>query len=294
MASPADKTPPSLWLVGCGTPTPTPERFGSCLVLRVEGEHLMFDCGPAATHKMVKAGVAPTDISHLFFTHHHYDHNADTPCFLLCRWDHERPGVPRLKVYGPPPTARITERLIGPEGVFNDDWRARVEHPASQAVYAARGGQVPRPPPRFDVADIAAGDRIETGRCRVTVGTAVHLQPQLQCLCYRVDWDGGSLAITGDAGFHRDVAELARGAQTLVVNVWDHQQNMSATLRAGFCGTLDAAAMARDAGAGRLVVAHQGPNLARPGSPERAVADMAGIFGGEIVFGEELMSLDLG
>lgn len=167
MASLEDQTPPRLWLVGCGTPTPTPARFGSCLVLRVEGEHLMFDCGPAATYKMVKAGVAPTDISHLFFTHHHYDHNADTPCFLLCRWDHERPGVPRLKVHGPPPTALITERLIWPEGAFNDDWRARVEHPASQAVYAVRGGQVPRPPPPVRRGghdrDLRGRDRVRRG-----------------------------------------------------------------------------------------------------------------------------------
>lgn len=283
-----------LWLIGCGTPTPTPERFGSCLVLQVDDEHLMFDCGPATTYKLVKSGLAPTAIDHLFFTHHHYDHNADYPCFLLCRWDHERPEVPGLKVYGPPPTGLITERLIGPEGAFNDDWRARVEHPASQEVYAARGGRVPRPAPLIDVTEVAAGERVATRNCRVTVGTAVHLQPLLQCLCYRVDWDGGSLAITGDAGLHRGVAELAREAQTLVVNVWDHQENMSATLLHGFCGTLDAASMARDAGVGRLVVTHQGPNLVRPDSRERALADMTAIFAGEIVFGEEFMLLDLG
>jgi ribonuclease BN (tRNA processing enzyme) len=293
MESAAEKKIAQLWLIGCGTPTPTPERFGSCLVLQVNGEHLMFDCGPATTYKIVKAGIAPTAIDHLFFSHHHYDHNADYPCFLLCRWDHERPGVPVLKVYGPPPTRLITERLIGPEGAFNDDWRARVEHPASKEVYAARGGRVPRPAPRFEVMEVAAGDCMATRNCHVSIGTAVHLQPLLQCLCYRVDWAGGSLAITGDAGFHQGVAELARGAQTLVVNVWDHQENMSATLQRGFCGTLDAASMARNAGVRRLVVTHQGPNLVRSGSRERALADMAAIFKGEIVFGNEFMSLDL-
>ena len=132
-------------LIGCGTPTPTPDRFGSSFVLQVGTEHLMLDCGPAATYKLVRAGMAPTDIHHLFFTHYHYDHHADYPCFLLCRWDHENEGVPRLSVYGPPPLSIITERLVGPEGAFVDDWRVRVEHPASKEVYAARGGKVPRP-----------------------------------------------------------------------------------------------------------------------------------------------------
>ena len=41
-----------LFLIGCGTPTPTPQRFGSCFVLQVQNENLMFDCGPASTYKM--------------------------------------------------------------------------------------------------------------------------------------------------------------------------------------------------------------------------------------------------
>jgi len=101
MASPENDSNAQIIIIGCGTPTPTPERFGSCLVIQVGGELLMFDCGPATTYKMVRMGLQPTDISHLFFTHHHYDHNVDYPCFLLCRWDHEKNGVPRLKVYGP-------------------------------------------------------------------------------------------------------------------------------------------------------------------------------------------------
>ncbi len=282
-----------LFLIGYGTPTPTPDRFGSCLVLKVGSEHLMFDCGPASTYKLRRAGLAPTDISHLFFTHHHYDHNADYPCFLLCRWDHERGNVPRLKIYGPPPTKRITQRLIGPQGAFVDDWRVRVEHPASQEVYAARGGKVPRPEPRYDIEEITPGSQVSTEYCRITAGKAIHLQPMMECLTYRIDWNGGSLMITGDTGRHGAIEDLARDATTLVVNVWDHQENMSPTLLSGFCGTLDAAEMARQSTVRRLVITHQGPNLSRPGSREKAVADMSAIFRGEIIFGEEFLTLDL-
>jgi len=253
----------------------------------------MFDCGPAATYKLQRAAIAPIDINHLFFTHHHYDHNADYPCFLLCRWDHEREDVPQLKVYGPQPTGLITERLIGPEGAFVDDWRVRVEHTASQEVYVARGGQVPRPAPNFDVKEISPGSKVATGLCRVTAGRAIHLQPMMECLTYRVDWNGGSVLITGDTGRHSAVVELARDVTTLVVNVWDHQTNMSPSLLSGFCGTLDAAEMAARANVQRLVVTHQGPNLVRPGSREKAVAEMAAIFKGELIFGEEFMTLNL-
>lgn len=280
-------------LIGCGTPTPTPERFGSCLILDLGDERLMFDCGPASTYKMVRMGLAPTTINHLFFTHHHYDHNVDYPCFLLCRWDHEREGIPRLKVYGAPPTAKLTERLLGDQGAFVDDWHVRVAHPASQEVYASRGGKVPRPKPDFDVREIKEGDRVETATSVVTAGKAVHLQPMMDCLAYRVDWDGGAVVITGDTGRDENVVALAKNAAMLVVNVWDHQENMSDSLTSGFCGTLDAAEMAATAGVGCLVVTHQGPNLSRPGSREKAIADMATVYQGRIIFGEEFMTLEV-
>ena len=71
-----------IYVLGAGTPTPTPGRFGSAHVLHLGDEFLMFDCGPAATHKLVKAGLFPTQIDYLFFTHHHFDHNVDYPCLL--------------------------------------------------------------------------------------------------------------------------------------------------------------------------------------------------------------------
>ena len=46
-----------VFVLGGGTPTPTEFRLGSAHSLRIGDEALMFDCGPAATHKLVKAGL---------------------------------------------------------------------------------------------------------------------------------------------------------------------------------------------------------------------------------------------
>ena len=45
-------------ILGCGTPTPVPEAYGSSWVVEAAGQKLLFDCGPATTHKLVKAGIA--------------------------------------------------------------------------------------------------------------------------------------------------------------------------------------------------------------------------------------------
>jgi len=283
------------YLVGAGTPTPTVDRFGTCYIVQIGGDYLMFDCGPAATHKLVIAGLFPTQIDYLFFTHHHYDHNADYPCFLLTRWNHQVGKEKYLRVWGPPPTAWITDRLIGEDGAFHNDWVARVNQPSGQEVHVERGGTLPRPKPSFDVTDIEPGASIDGGSWRVTAARAQHSQPWLNSLAYRVESDEGVIAITGDAVPTESLGELIRGVDTVVVNVWNHQKVMGPdkAIFGVIAGTIEAATMARDAGAKRLIVAHSLASLTKPGSRERGIGDMAAIFDGEIVFGEELMVLDL-
>ncbi len=298
----------ALYLIGCGTPTPTPQRFGTCYVLDLGEDKLMFDCGPATTYKLVRASLFPTQIDWLFFTHHHFDHNADYPCFLLCRWDQSIGKEKTLTIFGPPPTELITRRLIGEEGAFVYDWRARVEAPVSQAVHRNRGGSLPRPQPKVDVREVGPGLVVEKsgsgmaggkseagGECwRVTAARAEHVQPWLESLAYRVDWADGSIAFAGDTQPCDGVIELARGADVLVVNCWDHQQTMESNGEApGQTGTIDAAEMAKQAGVKKLVLTHTGPALCEPGSKEKAIADISRIYDGEIIFGEELMVVEL-
>ncbi len=237
-----------IYLLGTGTPTPTKSRFGTSYVLQLDKDYLMFDCGPASTHKLVKIGLFPTQIDYLFFTHHHFDHNSDYPCFLLCRWDQSIGKERRLQVWGPPPTKWITERLIGLDGAFSHDWKARVKAQVSQNVHVNRGGSLPRPELSLNVRDVGPGKVIEHNRWIVTAARAHHVEPWLESLAYRVDSDKGSIVFAGDTSPCESVTKLTHGADVLVVNCWDHQKTMEVNGEApGQTGTLDAAKMARDA-----------------------------------------------
>lgn len=282
-----------IYFIGSGTPTPTRTRFGTCYVFHIGHEFLMFDCGPAATHKMVKMGLFPTQIDYLFFSHHHFDHNADYPCFLLCRWDQGAGREKPLQVWGPPPTAWITDHLIGPTGAFHHDWRARVGHRGSQEIFVKRGGTLPRPEPHAMVKDIDSGQVIKQDLWRVTTTRTQHIEPWMPTLAYRVDYDGGSIVFTGDTGTCSSVIELAKGADTLLIHCWDHQETMRENEASMITGTIEAAEFAREAGVKRMIIAHQGPNLDRPGSKEKAIADMVSIFDGQIIFSEEGFIIDL-
>ena len=130
-------------ILGAGTPTPTPTRFGSSFVIEIGSDQIMVDCGPAATYKLVKAGLWPTKIDYVFFTHHHFDHDVDFPCFLLTRWDQSIGKENVLQIFGPKLTEEFTEGIIGKDGLFKHDLIARMNFSGSKQVYVNRGGKLP-------------------------------------------------------------------------------------------------------------------------------------------------------
>ncbi len=282
-------------ILGAGTPTPTPARFGSSFVAQVGDEQIMVDCGPAATHKLVKAGLWPTDIDWLLFTHHHFDHDIDYPCFLLCRWDQSIGKENRLQVYGPTLTETITHRLLDEEeGAFAHDWIARVNHPVSQRVFVNRGGTLPRTPPDIFAKDVGPGKVCAGKDWEVVAAHAEHVQPYLDSLAYRLDTPDGSIVFTGDTQPCATVTDLAENADVMLCMCWDDQEVMEQNGEGPFqCGTTGAARMAQEAGVKKLVLVHVGPHLSGHGPMEKGIGDIKKIYDGELVFSDELMSFDI-
>ena len=283
-----------IFVLGAGTPTPTPERFGSSQVLQLGDEYIMFDCGPATTHKLVKAGLFPTQIGYLFFTHHHFDHDVDYPCFLLTRWDQSVGKEKELEVFGPALTEMLTHRLLDEhEGAFAHDWLARVNAPGSQRVFVNRGGTLPRKPPSVMVKDVGPGKVFKGKDWEVTATVAEHAQPWLDSLAYRVDSAEGSFVFTGDTRPCQSVSDLAKNADVLLCCCWDDQERMESRDEAGMCGTVDAGRMAQDAGVKKLVLVHVGPELANHDDMAKGIRDIKKVYDGEVVFAEELMAISV-
>ena len=281
-------------VLGAGTPTPTPTRFGSSYVAEVCDEQIMVDCGPAATHKLVKAGLWPTDVDYLFFTHHHFDHDVDYPCFLLTRWDQSIGRENSLQVFGPSPTERITEGLIGEDGVFAHDLKARINHPSSQRVFVNRGGVLPRKPPEVLARDVRPGRIYSGSDWEMTGARAEHAQPYLDSIAYRLDSPEGSVVFTGDTEPCQSVVDLAAGADAMLCMCWDDQEVMDRNGEAPRqCGTTGAARMAQEAGVGKLVLVHIGPNLSSHRPMKKGLSDIRRIYDGEVIFSEEVCALDV-
>ena len=282
-----------LFILGSGNPVPSKDRFGSAYVLQIGDEYLMFDCGPATTFKLVKMGMSPTQIDNLFFTHHHFDHDVDYPCFLLTRWDMGGGRENRLSVYGPNLTEQLTERILDEQtGAFAHDWIARINHPLSLSATASRGGVLPRKPPSLDARDVGPGPVTKGKDWEVVSAPAEHVQPWLDSLAYRVDSSEGSFVFTGDTTPCESVAELAKGADVMVLSCVGIDGEMRIESSKYMCGTAGAGPLAQDAGVKKLVLAHN-TTIGDHGVMERAISEVASAYDGEIIMGEELMEVPL-
>ena len=267
-----------LHAIGCGCPPPTAERHGSAFLLEVGDEMLMVDCGPATTYKMARMGIAPGRVERVFITHHHFDHNVDFPCFALCRWDLCRGDEPALKVYGPPPTASFVDRLLGPSGAFYED----------------RKGVMPRPAPKVAAHDVGPGLVAETDAWRATAERVHHVEPWLESLVFRFDTEEGSVLFTGDCGDCASLRAFAKGVDTLVI-ACAHRgaATTSPAISDVITGAAEAADIAAEAGAKRVVLTHASPGYLKAGRKEIAVGIVARACDGAIVFPEEMTTLDL-
>jgi ribonuclease BN (tRNA processing enzyme) len=149
-------------------------------------------------------------------------------------------------------------------------------------------------PPTVGTHDIGPGLVFEKEGWKVTAAPAVHVQPWLDSLAYRLDSPEGSVVFTGDTQPCDTVIELAKGADVMLCMCWDDQSIMNENGEdVGQCGTTGAAEMAQAAGVKKLVLSHMGPHLSKHGPLEKGIGDVRGIFKGEIVFAEELMSFEV-
>jgi ribonuclease BN (tRNA processing enzyme) len=182
-------------IVGSGTVVPRPERRQSCVVVRTDGgEMLVFDLGAGAVRGMVAAGLDPFATDRLFFTHFHPDHTLDAANLLFAmNYGTDRPRTRPLPVTGPEPFESFWSSIMDVWG----EWMS--------GGYPILTRELPH------TCDSPL--ELDGGR-RLTWAPAAH---RPESISYRLDGENGAFVYTGDTEYSSAVVDLARGADTLLI-----------------------------------------------------------------------------
>ncbi|EKY3222923.1 ribonuclease Z [Cronobacter dublinensis] len=267
-----------LTFLGTSAGLPSTTRNVTAIVLNPQNNQSglwLFDCGEATQHQMLRASANPGKIEKIFITHLHGDHIFGLPG-LLCSRSMAGCETP-LDVYGPQGIKEFIETALRLSGswtsyplriheitagtVLDDDaftvtafalthpvecYGYRIEErdkPGTLDAAALKAAGV-TPGPLFQ--QLKRGETITLDNGRTLCGADYLSAPR----------PGKKIAIFGDTGPTAQAAALARDVDLMV-----HETTLEAAMAEkangrGHSTTQQAATLAREAGAKRLVMTH--------------------------------------
>lgn len=230
-----------LHLLGTGAGLSDGNRTTTMLAFTGDGSTVVVDCGGDVVQRLLAAGIDLDSIEALIVTHEHPDHVSGFPLFMEKIWlsGRRRP----IPLYGPEPALAQARRCF--EAFDTSGWKGM---PEIQWNRVALEEETP----------LLQGDD-----WRITATPGIHGVPVIGVRVEDVR-TGGVVAYSCDTERSDAITVLARGADLLV-------HEASGAYR-GHTTIEDAAHVARDAGAKRLILVHLPPDVADTElEPARAV-----------------------
>lgn len=280
-------------LTGTGVPHAAPGRAGAGVLVRHGTVSLQFDAGRATVLRMIEAGVSPTDLTALFVTHYHSDHVVDIPDVVLTRWvqEHVAEAGP-LPIITPTGSAqRYVERMMD---AFDDDIHVRKEHTGNVDLRLDVRSFVPSTVPTEVWESTDGSVRVEA--------VAVHHEPVLDAVAYRVTTADGTVVISGDTRACEEVFSMAAGADVLV-----HETCRKRAMQKAIAGTpienifdyhadsVEIGALAQRHGVRHLLLTHLIPSPRSDEEAQKFARDARdGGYTGTVTVGNDLTTVTIG
>lgn len=281
----------SLRLLGTSASRPTVERGVSAIAIHREGETLLIDCGEGTQRQMMRWGVS-FGLHDIFFTHFHADHMLGV--IGLIRTMALQGRTDPLRLWGPRGGAKVLrraealgfERSTFPVEIIELDAEQRVprsgyevvafpvDHRASASigyafVEAERKGRFnPDLARELGIPEGPLWGDIHRGKS-VTLDDGRVIESSMLVGPTR---PGRSVVITGDTRPCAATVQAARDADLLVHEATFADDEQERARDTGHSTAREAAIVARDAGARRLLLTHFSARHTRDTAPLEAEA----------------------
>lgn len=292
-------------ILGCGSATPTARHKPSCQVVNAHGKLFMIDCGEGAQLEFRRQGLKFSRLGHIFISHMHGDHFLGLPGLLSTMALHDKEGDITVHIH--PEGAALLQQIMAvlcretPYTLHYDI----IEHGSRRVLYEDRTLTVatfplyhrvpcsgfivrekqPRRPLRADMLEhyqvpVAVRQAIAEGADFTAAdGRLVH-----NAWLTREPDEPASYAYCSDTRCDRRVAADIHGVRTVYHEAtYDDSQAFKAAAR-GHSTAREAAIIAREADARRLVLGHYSKSIA---DESLLVAEAAEEFRGEIIAATE-------
>lgn len=261
-----------LTVLGCSSQVPTRHRNHNGYLLRWDGEGLLFDPGEGTQRQFIYANLPPTVVTRVFITHFHGDHCLGMAGMFqrlsLDRVPHPvhlyypaygRPYLDRMRrasVYHD--QLEVVHHPIEDEGLVEDVGPFRIEarwldHPVDALGYRIQEPDTRRfLPEKLAEAGVRGplvGQLRDAGQVEVE-GRVVRLEDVSE------PRPGASFAFVMDTRVCPGAVEVARDADLLVIESTFLDSEARQAREYGHLTAREAATIARDAGARKVMLAH--------------------------------------
>jgi ribonuclease Z len=274
----------SLTFLGTAASIPTVDRNVAGLALQREGETILFDCGEGNQRQMMRYGVGFA-FQEIFFTHYHADHMLGVTGLLRTLGLQDRSAP--VTLYGPKGGQRILGAAIS-LGIERNKFPVEIvevkpgdrlvrqdydivafetQHRADTVGYALvehpRLGRFnPERARELGIPEGPLWGRLHKGET-VILADGRTVRPAELVGEHR---DGRTLVYTGDTRPHLSVIEAAKGADLLVHEATFGSDELERARETGHSTAAEAARVALEAGARRLVLTHISSRYTRDAS----------------------------
>lgn len=266
-----------LVFLGTAASAPTVERnLVSAMVLHRDRRFLI-DCGEGAQRQIMRSGLGFKHLDQVLLTHGHLDHilGLGGIAATMARWG----NLSQLTIYGgrwalervralmdvvlrsDEMTLEVRYTLVQPGLIMSDEylkvWAVPVVHrgPGNYGFLFEEPDRRPFLAERAEALGVPAGPE----RRRLVMGKPIVLEDGRVIDPEEVlgpTQRGTRLAFIGDSARVDNLVEPVRGADALVIEATYLERDVELARRFGHLTALEAAQLARDAGAGQLYLTH--------------------------------------